>query len=387
MKDISVYKSKFYYLLETKLGDVKPLLTEEFKPTQQMLDMFKFPFNVNFKATDQSDWLNKAAEYLLYEAETLKKQKTNQNKEIKCDNCKVSINEKFSQDLSKNEFCNHHDLMSKKKWTCSEINAYAILVKTYGTSEYGKVLGEIKKIIGYDPSEDNHNALVIASIATAFIPVVGPYLSTVFGLADAAYYFGEKNYEEAGLALLLETIPLWGGALKLFRGGLKLSQNEAKALSQKIIRKETLTSAEQKIVKGVAQEADDAEKLYKSWLANKLKTSDLVSANTLKKLDNVVVGTKSVGGEVAKVEGISAAYHKIYQEATGASFKSAQKWFLSDKSLEDNTKMQMALKAGWKPGQPVPDEFRTKTYSQDLKDLEGLDYNSLETYLEDKNKS
>lgn len=384
MNDLFTYKQKFYRLLESKSGEVKPLIFEQFVPTEQMKQMFNFPFNVNIKATDQSDWLNKAAEMVLHEAEVLKKQRF-QNMG-KCDACKVTVGSNFSDDLNKEVFCYNEDLFSYKKFrSCSEPNAYATLVNSYGTSDYGKVSEKIKQMPNYNDT-DPHSALQLTAFAVAFIPVVGPYLSTALGVADAILYYNEEKYEEAGLALMLESLPLWGPSLKLFRRGLKLTSGEAKTLSKKVINKEILTSKEKQIMLGVQEEIVESEKLYKSWLSNSLKSAN-VPPQVLQKLDKVTTVGKSIGKDVIKQETASAIYRKTYQEVTGASWKSAQKWFLSDKSLEDNTKMQQALKAGWKPGQPVPDEFRTKTYSQDLKDLESLDYNSLETFLGDKNKS
>jgi len=382
MKDISIYKLKFFELLESKSGQVKPLITEQFVPTQQHKEMFNMHGGY-VKADTQAEWFNKNAEHILHEAEVAKSQK-NQNLK-RCDACKVTVGATFADDLKKETFCYNYDLFYYKEFrTCGDPNAYATLINSYGTSDYVKVLTQIREMQNYNTT-DPHSALQITAFAVAFIPAVGPWISAALGIADAALYYKEEKYEEAGLALLLESLPLWGPSLKLFRRGLKLTTGEAKTLSKKVINKEVLTPKEKQIIQGVQDEIVDSEKLYKSWLADKLKTANVPPA-TLKKLDNVVVGGKEVGKDIAKQETATAIYKKTYEEVTGASFKSAQKWFLSDKSLEDNAKMQMALKSGWRPGQPVPEEFRTKTYAEDLNNLNKLDYDEVGNYLNQKNQ-
>jgi hypothetical protein len=68
----------------------------------------------------------------------------------------------------------------------------------------------------------------------------------------------------------------------------------------------------------------------------------------------------------------------------GASFKSAQKWFLSDKSENDNNLMNKALAGGWKPGSPVPEKFRTNLYKQNIENLNKLDYEKLNNVIKQK---
>jgi len=382
MVNLEQYRKRFYNLMESTMGDVKPLISEQFKPNEQLLKMFNFPYNVNFKATDQSDWLNKAAEAVITEAETLKYQKGWSLK--KCDKCKLSIKNNFESDFNLGETCVNMDVFTGKKWTCTDTNAYAILVNTYGTSDYNEVLSLVKQMSSTrNDSEDNHNALVISAIATAFIPVVGPYISAAFGIADAALYYKEGDNFNAGLALMMETIPLWGPALKFMRGGLKITRTEGKTLARKLKTKELLTPKESKVLKNVADESVESQKLYKSWLSKQLAQSG-VADEVIERVENVVVSTTAIGKEVGKVEGAKVAYERLYQATVGASFASAQKWFLSDKSLEDNTKLQQALESGWKPGQPVPEKFRTKTYQQDIENLNSLNFDSLDELLKSK---
>lgn len=79
-----------------------------------------------------------------------------------------------------------------------------------------------------------HEIAMIAAIATAFIPVIGPVLSAGIGLADAKMYYDEGDKYTAGLITVLSLIP--GGRVV------------AKSLARKIITKSGVLTATEKSV-------------------------------------------------------------------------------------------------------------------------------------------
>jgi len=235
---------------------------------------------------------------------------------------------------------------------------------------------------------DPHNALPILSIVTTFIPVIGPYLSSALGLVDAELYYKEKDYYNAGLALFFETIPYWGPTVRVGSKVFKIESKFAKELSEKIIRKKALNETEQIVFNNIKKNKGEMSEKFKSWLGSRLTNVGL-SKTASEKLINagIKVGetTSTVGAELAKAEGLSVIYDKTYAALTGASFKAAQKWFLSNKSTEDNLLMNKALENGWKPGSPVPEKYQTNLYKKDLENLNTLDYTALDQFIKEKN--
>ena len=57
--------------------------------------------------------------------------------------------------------------------------------------------GTINSTLGAGTGLDTHTFMTLAQIATAFIPVAGPFISAGIGLADAALYYkeGDKSFE------------------------------------------------------------------------------------------------------------------------------------------------------------------------------------------------
>ena len=70
----------------------------------------------------------------------------------------------------------------------------------------------------------HHDALMVASIAVGFVPVIGPFISSGIMLADAAIYEKEGNDYQAGLTRVFAALPLVGPIARLGSGAIaKLS--------------------------------------------------------------------------------------------------------------------------------------------------------------------
>ena len=57
---------------------------------------------------------------------------------------------------------------------------------------------------------DPHTLMTVLAIGTAFIPVVGPFISAGIGLADAAMYYKEGDKTSAGVTAAFSMIPFIG---------------------------------------------------------------------------------------------------------------------------------------------------------------------------------
>ena len=80
--------------------------------------------------------------------------------------------------------------------------------KKYAPTDYEK--RELKKSETVLNNLDPHTIATIFSIGTAFIPVVGPFISASIGLADAALYYKEGDKNAAGLTAAFSMIPFIG---------------------------------------------------------------------------------------------------------------------------------------------------------------------------------
>ena len=99
---------------------------------------------------------------------------------------------------------------------------------------------------------DLHSFMTVLQIGTAFIPLVGPFISMGVGLADAAMYYNEGDTKTAGLVGVFAMIPGIGG----LASKMGLSSWTAKALGEigkKISLGLKLSPVEIQVGKKVAQ--------------------------------------------------------------------------------------------------------------------------------------
>jgi hypothetical protein len=150
---------------------------------------------------------------------------------------------------------------------------------------------------------DKHTAMTILQIGTAFIPLVGPFISMGIGLADAAMYYNEGDKKTAGLVGMFAIIPGIGG----LSSKLGLSKWGAKALGEigkKIGMGAKLTSSEIQVANKIAQNRQllqaEISKLSKAG-----KGSSLAKQNVKSELKRKVI-TKNVANVVKPIVGYGA---------------------------------------------------------------------------------
>jgi hypothetical protein len=239
--------------------------------------------------------------------------------------------------------------------------------------------------------EDTHNLLMMASLATAFIPVIGPFVSSGIQMTDAAIYYQEGNMEMAGMSAMFALIPGAGkllskipilkninpSLLKKWKAGTPVTQIEKEALDA---LGKNVSVIQKELGEIVVNQAD--ELLKKPTLTQSAKTAlTKITTNGLK--FTVKTATTMAPYAVAGV-----AYKQAYDYAqsdtpSALSAKENIDWglakagFGSSGSYEDNMKLHQAWKEGWRPGTVVPEKYRTLAYSkiyneeqQKLKDLD-----------------
>jgi hypothetical protein len=225
---------------------------------------------------------------------------------------------------------------------------------------------------------DPHTIATIFQIGTAFIPIVGPFISTTIGLADAASYYKDGDKKTAGVMALFSMIPGIGG----LANKLGLGKWSAKALGEigkKIGLGQKVTRVEIEVANRVAQNRAliQAEMNAKnvSIAAAKLGVKSELKKQAIKQ--TVVKGGKVVGKTVAPYAAAGLAYNKSYDyiqrntpktksEKEGLNWEFVRQSFGSSGSKEDNILLNNAWKKGWRPGTVVPVEFQTNAYKENF---------------------
>jgi hypothetical protein len=99
---------------------------------------------------------------------------------------------------------------------------------------------------------DPHTLMTILAIGTAFIPVVGPFISVGIGLADATIYYKEGDKTAAGLTAAFSMIPFAGKIINKIPGVRELGSKGMAALASKLSSGgKNLTMAEKEIAEAI----------------------------------------------------------------------------------------------------------------------------------------
>ena len=92
----------------------------------------------------------------------------------------------------------------------------------------------------------------ILQIGTAFIPVVGPFISAGIGLLSAADLYQKGKKTEAGVQAFFSILPGLGKVVQKIPGIAKLGEKGILALGAKVASNKGLTDVERGIVKSIA---------------------------------------------------------------------------------------------------------------------------------------
>lgn len=206
--------------------------------------------------------------------------------------------------------CNQRDIivdgvnLREERWQ-REKNNY---VTDYERRELAKAESIVSNL-------DPHNLATVFSIATAFIPVVGPFISGGIQLADAALYYNKGDTKSAGMSAMFAIIPVIGPLVSKIPGAKQLGAKGMQMLASKLSKGgQGLTTVEKEVVDGIVQNKE----LVNSELNNYVKS---VSANTITKATNsavkqdlkkLAVGGLKFTGTVAGYGAVGMTYDKGY---------------------------------------------------------------------------
>lgn len=128
---------------------------------------------------------------------------------------------------------------------------------------------ELEKIDNFNV--DPHNLMTVLAIGTAFIPVVGPFISAGIGLADAGLYYNEGDKKTAGITAALSMLPFVGSLITKIPGIRQLGVKGMATLASKLGNGgKNLTKAEAEIAKLIGNYSSEIQQEL-SKMAPKLK--------------------------------------------------------------------------------------------------------------------
>ena len=258
-------------------------------------------------------------------------------------------------------------------------------------SQYNKLLvNEYGWYPGYDKDRQSaenwykqnaHTVNTVLQIGTAFIPLVGPFISAGIGLADAAMYYNEGDKKTAGLIGVFSMIPGIGG----LAGKLGLSKWTAKALGEVGSK---LSPLETEVANKVVQ----YRQLIQSEMAKiggsaTIKSGAKAAKEVLKyqaEKQAIKQTGKTIAGYGAAGVGYSKGYDRVQKDtpktksqSEGYDWNFVRTSFGSSGTKEENELLNKAWTKGWRPGQVVPQEFQTKqyqnVYAQETQNLNALE--------------
>jgi hypothetical protein len=110
---------------------------------------------------------------------------------------------------------------------------------------------EVQKVMSDYYNENPHYINQIMQFGTAFIPLLGPFISGGIGLADAGIYYKEGKNSEAGVAAFFALLPGIGTVVMKIPGVKELGQKGMQALASKLFSQAPLNAVEQGVVSGI----------------------------------------------------------------------------------------------------------------------------------------
>lgn len=247
------------------------------------------------------------------------------------------------------------------------------------------------------PGMDPHDLNLVLSIGAAFIPVVGPFISSAIMLGDAALYYDEGNNKEAGLMAMFALLPGVGGVIARTIPGIRtLGKEGMNTLAKNLLRNSKLTKVESEVAEQIAKNQSLVKQELSNYVAKTAnvaaqKTTDKTLKNTLLNIGKqglsftgqlALSGAKKAGSFAAGVApyvAAGAAYEKGYDEIqkdTPAGFTKNEQWnwdtlklaFGSSGSAEDNDLLKKAWTDGWRPGTVVPEKYQTPQYKKEYEE-------------------
>lgn len=169
-----------------------------------------------------------------------------------------------------------------------------------------------------------HNVLSLFSIASAFIPVIGPFLSAGISLGNAGVYYKQGRTKEAGLTAVLGMIPAIGSIGRIIPGVTKLGVNGMQNLGAKMISIEggslaKLNQIEMEVVEGIKKNVGFLNREIDKHITNLANKAlkETLQPTVKETIKNVAVNGVQAGKDYAVKQAAQTGYNISYDALKG----------------------------------------------------------------------
>lgn len=193
--------------------------------------------------------------------------------------------------------------------------------RRYGTAAAAeKSNRENRELVNSILNIDPHTRNMILGIASAFIPVVGPFIAAGIGMYDAKQYYDEGDTKTAGLIAMFSILPGVGTIVSKIPGVKQLGTKGMTALASKLSKGVKITNpTEIEIVNAIGKNRQliqqelnkSAKELSIRAAKNKVK-NQIVKQNIGKSASKLGKGTAKIGVGVVGYGAAAGGYNMTY---------------------------------------------------------------------------
>ena len=138
------------------------------------------------------------------------------------DPCSTTVTGTIKGDIDKGVICVNYNLLHNDGYICKEgYGMRSLVAKEYGTLDHNTIREMTKKLPTIKGAtlvdfvkKNRHEIIDVLSVATFFIPIVGPFISVGLEGVNSAMYLVEGDHLGAGLSAIFMLIPIGGPLLR-----------------------------------------------------------------------------------------------------------------------------------------------------------------------------
>ena len=159
--------------------------------------------------------------------------------------------------------------------------------------------------------QNAHTVNTVLQIGTAFIPIIGPFISAGIGLADAGIYYNNGDTKKAGIVAILSLLPGVGSVVSKIPGIAQLGQKGMTALAAKLGTNGALTATETAVVDGLAKNAALVQQESSNLVQKLAQKAVQANAKANPIIQNVAKAGINAAKDQVKAKAVTAAYNTV----------------------------------------------------------------------------
>jgi hypothetical protein len=159
--------------------------------------------------------------------------------------------------------------------------------------------------------QNAHTVNTVLQIGTAFIPLVGPFISAGIGLADASIYYKNGDTKQAGLVAILSILPGAGKLVSKIPAIAQLGEKGMAALAVKLGTNKALTSIETGIVDGLSKNVGLVQQESSSLVQKLAQKAVQTHANAHPLIQKAAKAGLNAAKTQVRTQAVTATYNAV----------------------------------------------------------------------------